>query len=37
MDSAENRRKLIDYLNFAGILTCNVNPWLPSLSDIGCG
>lgn len=36
MDTVKNE-KLIEYLNFAGILTCNVNPYLPSLSDIGCG
>ena len=24
------------YLEAAGILTCNVNPYLPSLSDVGC-
>lgn len=32
----ETQKKLEDYLNFAGILTCNVNPYLPCLSDIGC-
>ncbi len=31
-----NKIKLRDYLDYAGILTCNVNPYLPSLSDIGC-
>ncbi len=31
-----NKIKLKDYLDYAGILTCNVNPYLPSLSDIGC-
>ncbi|MGF0005842.1 AlkZ-related protein [Eubacteriales bacterium SGI.150] len=24
------------YLNMAGILSCNVNPYLPALDDIGC-
>ncbi len=27
---------LRDYLAFAGILCCNINPYLPCLSDIGC-
>lgn len=31
-----NQIKLRDYIDYAGILTCNVNPYLPSLSDIGC-
>lgn len=29
--------KLREYLACFGILSCNVNPYLPSLSDIGCG
>lgn len=27
--------KVRDYLRFSGILLCNVNPYLPSLSDVG--
>lgn len=30
------QKHLKEYLDYAGILTCNVNPYLPSLSDIGC-
>ncbi len=36
MDVSLNTAKLKEYLDFAGILTCNVNVYLPSLSDIGC-
>ena len=28
--------KLLQYLNCFGILSCNVNPFLPALPDIGC-
>lgn len=34
---SNNERKLKEYLDYAGIITCNVNSYLPSLSDIGCG
>lgn len=37
MSNAQSSNKLKDYLHFAGILTCNDNPYLPSLADIGCG
>ena len=30
-------KRLSDYLETYGILTCNMNPFLPSLEDIGCG
>lgn len=30
-------KDLKEYLDFYGILSCNVNPYLPSLSDIGAG
>jgi hypothetical protein len=33
--STEYLNRLKDYLEYAGIITCNVNPYLPSLSDIG--
>lgn len=36
VDGHTGNTKLYDYLAFAGILACNVNPYLPSLSDIGC-
>ena len=36
MDELAGQTKLYDYLAYAGILACNVNPYLPSLSDIGC-
>jgi hypothetical protein len=36
MPENEGKTKLKDYLDYAGILLCNVNPQLPSLSDIGC-
>ncbi len=36
MDGSAGKTRLKDYLSFAGILACNVNPYLPSLSDIGC-
>lgn len=36
MMGEQKANKLYNYLQFAGILTCNVNPYLPSLSDIGC-
>ncbi len=29
--------RLAEYLETNGILTCNRNPWLPSLENIGCG
>lgn len=31
------KTSLLDYLNYAGILTCNENQYLPCISDIGCG
>lgn len=33
----ETTKRLSDYLETYGILTCNTNPFLPSLEDIGCG
>lgn len=36
MENMANKTNLQEYLEFAGILTCNDNPYLPSLSDIGC-
>lgn len=35
MSGTKNEEKLLDYLKFAGILLCNVNTFLPSLSDVG--
>lgn len=36
MPQTKEKTKLKNYLNYAGILLCNVNPYLPSLSDIDC-
>lgn len=36
ISESQNTVNLQNYLDFAGILTCNVNAYLPSLSDIGC-
>ena len=36
MEADTGKVRLQEYLAFAGILTLNVNPYLPSLSDIGC-
>lgn len=33
---SDSARKLEEYLLKMGILSCNDNPYLPSLSDIGC-
>ncbi len=33
---SEGKIKLRNYLDYAGILTCNVTPYLPALFDIGC-
>lgn len=30
-----NEKHLLDYIHFSGILLCNVNPYLPSLDDVG--
>jgi len=30
------KERLKEYLAFAGIVCCNINPHLPALSDIGC-
>lgn len=37
MDTESTVKMLKEYLDYAGILACNENPYLPSLSDIGCG
>lgn len=34
--STKNSDRLKKYLDYNGIITCNVNPYLPSLSDIEC-
>ena len=36
MPQNEGKTKLKAYLDYAGILLCNVNPHLPSLSDLDC-
>lgn len=36
MAQPAHTEKLKAYLEKMGILSCNDNPWLPSLSDIGC-
>ena len=35
MESISDNSKLLKYLDYAGILTCNINPYLPALDDIG--
>ncbi len=35
MENPKDKMSLKDYLDFAGILTCNSNPYLPSLIDLG--